>query len=123
LYPNASPRADGPQPLDGCYGLEGVEVIITDSNGREYSTLTNRAGNFFFEGSESDIAMPYSAVLHWNLDGAEIYTPMATQPSYGGCARCHGAAGPEVPYDGLSFEDPEVVFPVGALFTPGLYRN
>lgn len=79
----------GLQPLDDCFGLEGVEVRFTDAAGRQFSTLTNRAGNFYIEGAESDFTLPSAASLRWTLDGEQIDTPRATMPLYGGCARCH----------------------------------
>jgi hypothetical protein len=107
------------QPED-CFGLEGVAVTITDAEGREHSTVTNRAGNFYFEGAESDFPLPYAATFHWYREGQEIWTPMATTPSYGGCARCH--ANGLVPVGGFDLNAPaEAVIPVGPLFTPGLH--
>jgi len=112
-----------PLPLDGCYGLEGVEVIVTDIEGRERSTVTNRAGNFYFEGEESELSMPYATTLRWSLDGEEVPTAMFTMPYYGGCARCHGLS-PEnnpTPFDDFRPpEDAEYVWPAGVIFTPGL---
>lgn len=116
------PNNEGPQPLDDCFGLEGIELVIRDSAGREFSTLTNRAGNFYIEGTESDLTLPYSASLRWTLDGRDTTTPMFSTPAYGGCARCHNtddtrASGP--------FEissDPAYVYPTTAIFPPGLNR-
>lgn len=119
VYPTGGAQA--PLPLDGCYGLEGVEVIVTDFEGRERSTVTNRAGNFYFEGDESELAMPYAATLRWNLDGVESAVMMFTMPSYGGCARCHAQPPGDGPGDfQLNPEDPEYVWPAGVIFTPGL---
>jgi hypothetical protein len=120
VYPTGGPGWE--PPLDGCFGLEGVEVIVEDAEGRQLSTLTNRAGNFYFEGRESELAMPYSVSMPWTLDGREVVSRMFTQPSYGGCARCHSASAvPTGPFDGVP--PAEVVFAAPAIFTPGLFPN
>jgi hypothetical protein len=114
------PSTSGPQPLDDCFGLESIELVIRDSAGREFSTLTNRAGNFYIEGSESELTLPYSAELRWNLDGRETTTAMFSAPSYGGCARCHND---DVTQETKPFEasgDADYVYRTNAIFTPGL---
>lgn len=120
VYPTGGPGWE--PPLDGCFGLEGVEVLVVDAEGRERSTVTNRAGNFYFEGRESDLTMPYRASIRWNANGDEVLTQMASEPAYGGCARCHSAqAVSSGPFD----LDPEPDFVVAqpAIFTPGLFPN
>jgi hypothetical protein len=116
----ATGGVQAPVPLDDCFGLEGVEVTIVDNDGRARSTVTNRAGNFYFEGEESEITMPYQASISWDRGEGETRASMFSMPYYGGCARCHGRApvgGGRPPGD---FEDPEYVIPAGAIFTPGL---
>lgn len=109
-------------PLDDCFGLEGVEVIVVDAEGRERSTVTNRAGNFYFQGRESELALPYTASIRWNMNGAEVRTLMFTEPSYGGCARCHSSRAESTgPFD--SIPDADEVFAQPAIYTPGLYPN
>ncbi len=105
---------------DDCYGIEGVEVIVVDARGRERSTRTNRAGNFYFEGRESDFAMPYSAELRYGTRDDPGLVRMVTVPRYGGCARCHGPGIAPASMLRLDPEEPEYVnggFPV---FVPGL---
>jgi hypothetical protein len=114
----------GLEPND-CFGVEGVEVTVVDADGRARSTLTNRAGNFYFERTETDFALPYAASVRWkSFQGEELQTPMATVPSYGGCARCHVPASVETlpPFDSLSPE-PERILPVGPIFLPGLFPD
>ena len=107
------------EPSADCLGLEGVEVLIRDAIGRRLSTTTNRAGNFYFDASESAFTLPYDA----RLRAGEITPAMAISPMYGGCGRCHGTTLPASgPFD-LTPEDPEYVSPVSAIYTPGLYRN
>jgi hypothetical protein len=127
LYPISNGSRE-PQPLDDCFGIEGVQVTVTDANGRERSTVTNRAGNFYFEGRPSEFPMPYTASIRWyNLEGEERLTPMFAAPSYGGCARCHDAAAvrfPELPLYGNppTVPDADVVSPAGSvIYLPGLY--
>lgn len=114
------PSSGGAQPLDGCFGLEGIPVVIRDAAGREFSTLTNRAGNFYIEGSESELALPYSASLRWNLEGRDTTTAMFTTASYGGCARCHNTDVTEETKPFEPSEDPDYVYRTNAIFAPGL---
>jgi hypothetical protein len=75
---------------DDCFGLEGAKVTITGGDGQVFETRTNRAGNFFFEGREEDLAKPFNAVVEYELaDGRLSRQPMDSSPSYGGCAGCH----------------------------------
>jgi hypothetical protein len=121
IFPDA--RSSGPAPVGDCFGLEGVALSITDGAGREHSTVTNRAGNFYFEGDESDFPLPYTAQLRWSMNGIAITTAMFTQPYYGGCANCHGAPGALTEFRDLSDEDPKYVIPQRVLFLPGFYPN
>jgi hypothetical protein len=73
-----------------CFGIEGARVTLTTGDGQMLQTLTNRAGNFYFEGRESALVKPFSAVVEYTLpDGRLSRQPMGSSPSYGGCARCH----------------------------------
>jgi hypothetical protein len=73
-----------------CFGLEGAHVSITGADGHVFQTVTNRAGNFFFEGREELLVKPFRVVIGYDLPGGGASRePMATSPSYGGCARCH----------------------------------
>lgn len=76
-----------------CFGVEGALVTITAGDGEVLQTRTNRAGNFYFEGRPESLVMPYGVEVEYVLpDGRVTRQPMKTQPSYGGCGRCHGAA-------------------------------
>jgi hypothetical protein len=116
-----------PEPLEDCFGLEGVAVTITDAEGREYSTVTNRAGNFYFEGEESDFALPYAASIRWDLEGREMVTHMFSTPSYGGCARCHnsglGPVGSRLYEPPGSVAASELLIPTSPIFLPGLHAD
>jgi hypothetical protein len=73
-----------------CFGVEGATVTINAGDGQVFETRTNRAGNFFFEGLESDLVKPFSVVVQYVFpDGRVSRQPMSTNPSYGGCAHCH----------------------------------
>ena len=120
VYPTSANGYMSAPLIDGCFGMEGIEVTIEDALGRERSTLTNRAGNFYFEGAESELAMPYSAGIRWRLDGEEIWTRMAISPSYGGCGHCHGTSEPASGEFTL-FPDPGYVVPTWGIIPPGLY--
>lgn len=86
-----------------CFGVEGVLVTITGAEGTVLQTRTNRAGNFYFEGRPEDLPVPFRVRLDYTLPSGRVTTQtMTTQPSYGGCGRCH---------------DPEVA---AAAATPGL---
>jgi hypothetical protein len=81
-----------------CFGVEGARVTITGADGSVLSTRTNRAGNFFFEGPKDALAMPFRAELESTLpNGRVTHQPMATLPSYGGCAHCHDPRTPPTP--------------------------
>jgi cytochrome c553 len=113
---------------ENCYGIEGVEVVVVDANGRVRSTMTNRAGNFYFEAGESDFRMPYSADIRYGAGDDSGLALMVTSPRYGGCARCHAL--PQNADGSGDFltpsmfrsnpEDPEYVFGAGPIFVPGL---
>jgi hypothetical protein len=76
--------------LNDCFGVEGARVTITTGDGQRLETLTNRAGNFYFEGRESSLVTPLRVVVEYEFDdGRRSRQEMASSPSYGGCARCH----------------------------------
>ena len=102
LYPYVlqPPQAQQLQTGTDCFGIEGIEITITDADGQVFPVTTNRAGNFFVEGNPDDFAKPFSVVIDgWGLraNGQPQVTPMSTQPMYGGCARCHDPAVPIAP--------------------------
>ena len=98
-----------------CFGLEGVEVEIEGADGTVLTTTTNRAGNFYFDGLPSSLVKPYVARFRYTTADGNVASPqMTTEPSYGGCARCHEsrvAVSPD-----LEIGDPLFVQPVDGLF-------
>ena len=92
FVPTSEDQLNQYQSGEDCFGSEGVEVEITTGDGVLFAATTNEAGNFFFEGKQSDVVMPFQVRIIWTAraDGREITTPMATRPSYGGCGKCHG---------------------------------
>ena len=99
-----------------CFGLEGVTVEIEAANGALWTTTTNRAGNFYFDGTAASLAKPYTARFRYTTpEGHEVVPQMiVTQPSYGGCARCHDNRAAFTP--DLEPNDPRFVRPVQGLF-------
>lgn len=99
-----------------CYGLEGVEVELEGSDGRVWTTTSNRAGNFFFDGDPSWLAKPYVARFRYTTASGALANPQMVQalPSYGGCARCHDSRAAATP--DLAPGDPEFVDPVDGLY-------
>ncbi|HTV17407.1 MAG TPA: hypothetical protein VMG12_02015 [Polyangiaceae bacterium] len=85
------PDRDGPRTsVPTCFGVEGVQVTITGTEGTVLQTRTNRAGNFYFEGDPNAMPAPFTVQLDYALPNGRATTQtMTTQPSYGGCARCH----------------------------------
>ena len=80
-----------PQSVD-CFGLEGVTVTVIGADKERFETVTNRAGNFYFEGRSSELAKPYTVELLYPVPGSDQPAKpsmIGTQPSYGGCGRCH----------------------------------
>jgi hypothetical protein len=74
-----------------CFGVEGASVTITMGDGEVLHTTTNRAGNFYFEGQPEGLVTPFRVDVELTLqNGHRTRQSMKTQPSYGGCARCHG---------------------------------
>jgi cytochrome c553 len=107
-----------PQSVD-CFGLEGVTVTLTSKTDLEvFTTVTNRAGNFFFEGRPSELAKPFVASLSYLAPATadrpeQLATPsMNTTPSYGGCARCHSPTAVASPNPTFP-PPPDLVFPAG----------
>jgi hypothetical protein len=99
-----------------CYGVAGVDVEIEGADGRILKTTTNLAGNFYFDGDPAFLPKPYVARFHYTLpDGTSVSPQMTvTEPSYGGCARCHdnrAAATPD-----LELTEPTFVRPAEGLF-------
>jgi hypothetical protein len=88
------PTLGQPQSVD-CFGLEGVKVTLTAADGTLFETVTNRAGNFFFEGRPEQLAKPFKANIQYDVPASDdkpankADIDMGTSPSYGGCARCH----------------------------------
>lgn len=71
---------------DGCLGLEGITVVITDADGNSSELLTNGVGNFF---SNATIKTPYTAKV---VRGDQEVAMSASQTDTN-CASCHTAEG------------------------------
>lgn len=99
-----------------CFGLEGVEVELEGADGTLLTTTTNRAGNFYFDGYPEDLPKPYVARFRYTLPGGREVSPqmVVTEPSYGGCARCHDPRATPTPE--LPSADPRFVAPAAGLF-------
>jgi hypothetical protein len=98
-----------------CYGLAGVKVEIEGADGRVWSMLTNRAGNFFFDGTPALLVKPYVARFTYTTPDGKLVNPqMVVSPSNGGCAQCHDARAAATP--DLTLDDPEYVEPASGLF-------
>ncbi len=112
---------DGTRTINNdCFGVEGARVTITAGDGQVLETTTNRAGNFYFEGRESSFVKPFRVVVEYEFaDGRRSRQPMSSNPSYGGCARCHRTdTTPTLGADpGRVLEPDEVVANVLPIFT------
>ena len=109
--------ADNTRQLDNdCFGLEGVSVELEGADGRLFQTTTNRAGNFYFDGYPVDLVKPYVARFSYTTPEGRVINPQMvfTEPSYGGCARCHDGRAVATPE--LDVGDPGFVRPVQGLF-------
>jgi hypothetical protein len=111
-----------------CFGVEGVRVTITGADDTVLQTLTNRAGNFYFEGTPDALPVPFSVQLDYTLpNGRATRQTMTTQPSYGGCGRCHNphtaadAATPGLEPGGIAGPD-DVINAEFPIFTGPLHR-
>ncbi len=71
---------------NGCNGIGGTTVRITDANGTTFDLPTTSAGNFY---TRKSIVMPYTAKVLRN--GKE--RAMAAMQTDGNCANCHTAEG------------------------------
>lgn len=106
-----------------CFGLEGVTVRITDALEQVLELTTNRAGNFFVEGSPSNLAKPFRA----EVEMGDIQRSMGTRPQYGGCARCHDLTVPTAMEAGLEYDsepdDADYQNGTGRIGVPGYRPN
>jgi hypothetical protein len=85
-----APTTTVTQSGEDCFGEPGVNVQVTGFDGQLFDLTTNEAGNFFVEGNPEDLVKPFRVQIKWEaVDGLVRTTPMGTQPSYGGCAKCH----------------------------------
>lgn len=78
---------------DDCFGVEGVTLQLTDSQGTVFELVSNAAGNFVMElegePGEMQIVPPYSAKLLYEGRERQMLT-MQTETS---CNSCHTVAG------------------------------
>lgn len=73
---------------EGCAGVEGATVEITDANGQVITLMSNRVGNFF---TTRAIAMPYTAKVIVGDREMRMIEPVFN----GDCNGCHSATGSE----------------------------
>lgn len=76
---------------DDCYGVSGAIVRIFAANGAVYTFTSNRAGNFYAEAEDLNVALPYTAEVEY--DG--VVWPMETPQTNLDCNSCHSVAGAE----------------------------
>ncbi len=69
-----------------CFGVSGVEIELTDADGKSFKGRSNGAGNFYITGKPT---MPFTATLTY--EGTE-YT-MNTPADTGDCNSCHTKEG------------------------------
>lgn len=72
---------------DGCAGVAGVAVELTDAAGQVFQFETNAAGNFY--GDVEGISLPYRARLTYEGRVREMNFEVLEL----GCNRCHGQTG------------------------------
>lgn len=75
--------------LDDCKGVEGVEVVVTDSLGVTRRLATNVSGNFF---TRSTLVAPFTVYV---TDGT-YERHMEGPAEHGDCNLCHSAEGAEL---------------------------
>ena len=71
---------------DGCLGVDGVSVLITDADGNTIELVTNSVGSFF---TQQPIKTPYTAKV---VRGGEEVAMSAPQTDTN-CATCHTSEG------------------------------
>jgi hypothetical protein len=74
---------------DNCFGTSNALIRITPHGGQSFDLPVNAAGNFYANGSTSDLALPFTASLI--IDGVE--TKMVTPQTVGDCNSCHTPEG------------------------------
>lgn len=127
LYPYVLNLAAGIQKVQSgehCFGIGGIAVAIEDADGQTFEVTTNRAGNFYVEGNPDDFAKPFSVQFDWinPATGNTQTARMFSEPSYGGCARCHTPDATANPPPGTPPEDfplDEIVNPQARIGLPG----
>ncbi|HHH27278.1 MAG TPA: hypothetical protein ENK57_02865, partial [Polyangiaceae bacterium] len=72
---------------DDCFGVEGVDVSVTDSTGATLTMTTNAAGNFYFE--EESFVPPVTARVSYAGGSLEMTTAVPSA----NCASCHTVEG------------------------------
>lgn len=75
---------------DGCFGLAGATVSISDAAGSVFERVTNESGNFWLTTQEAKgLTLPFHAAIAWNGQENE----MDPRQSEGSCNACHTATG------------------------------
>ncbi|MEO8177429.1 MAG: hypothetical protein ABI895_01225 [Deltaproteobacteria bacterium] len=82
------PEPDGARTTEhNCFDVEGASVTITAADGLVLQTLTNEAGNFYFEGRQSSLKTPFRVMVEYTSpEGVYSRQFMDSNPSYGGFA-------------------------------------
>lgn len=84
--------------------LEGVAIELVDSDGREHSTSTNCAGNFYIESDRWQPTFPVWVRLRYGDLVIDMETPIYRERA---CATCHAdPAGPDRTTHVFLSEDP-----------------
>lgn len=76
--------------IDAESGMNDVDVIIEDADGREIRLRSNRAGNFYLEEGET-IRFPLHVAIERGEERMEMRSPILRE---GSCAHCHTKDGP-----------------------------
>lgn len=80
---------------DGCFGVEGATVTVSDASGASVEMRTNAAGNFYVEADEAPtLETPYFATVQYEGREATMEEPLYSP----NCVDCHdGGSGGRVP--------------------------
>ena len=74
---------------EGCPGVSGVRVIVTDADGTEVAFTTNLAGNFYIR---RELTFP----IRVRLEDGELSREMEGEVDTGSCNTCHTPEGAEM---------------------------
>jgi hypothetical protein len=87
--------------------MDGVQVILYDAAGQEFTAETNCAGNFFFRHEEARPTLPVWVSLGFGGEFVDMRSVISREIS---CAACHAEpAGPNQVGRVYYFDDEELV--------------